>query len=94
MLISIAPLYQNQSGDVVKELLLIIYVDFRGTTIAKSMKHGEIPKAPDCFSLIEHGLELCPAKYYFNRSKTDLRQRLQRLSKNSHARSLICILFC
>ena len=48
MLISIAPLYQNQSGEVVKELLLIIYVDFRGTTIAKSMKHDEILKVPDC----------------------------------------------
>ena len=35
MLISIAPLYQNQSGDVVKELLLVSYVDFRGITIAK-----------------------------------------------------------
>ena len=33
MLISIAPLYQNQSGDVIKELLLVIYVNFRGTTI-------------------------------------------------------------
>ena len=27
MLIGIAPLCQNQSGDVVKELLLVIYVD-------------------------------------------------------------------
>ena len=35
MLINIAPLYQNQSGDVVKELLLLIYVVFPGTTIAK-----------------------------------------------------------
>ena len=44
MSISIAPLYENQSGDVVKELLLVIYVDFRGTTIAKiEMNHGEIP---------------------------------------------------
>ena len=35
MLVRIGPLYQNQSGDVEKELLLVIYVDFRGTTIAK-----------------------------------------------------------
>ena len=35
MLMSIAPLYQNQSGDVVKELLLAIYVNFLGTIIAK-----------------------------------------------------------
>ena len=48
MLISIAPLYQNQCGDVVRELFLIIYVDFRETTIAKSMKHDEILKVPDC----------------------------------------------
>ena len=35
MLISIAPLYQNQSGAVVKQLYLVIYVDFQGKTIAK-----------------------------------------------------------
>ena len=35
MLTSIEPLYQNQSGAVVKQLLLVIYADFRRTTIAE-----------------------------------------------------------
>ena len=35
MLVNITPLYPNQSGDVVKELLIVIYVDFKKTTIAK-----------------------------------------------------------
>ena len=36
MLIGTALLWQNQSGDVVKGLLLVIYVDFRRTTIVKA----------------------------------------------------------
>ena len=35
MLINIAPLYQNQSGTIVKQLILVIYANFRGTAIAK-----------------------------------------------------------
>ena len=35
MLISIVPLYQNQSEAAVKHLFLVIYVDFRGATIPK-----------------------------------------------------------
>ena len=49
MLINIAPLNQNQSEAAVKQLFLVIYADFRGTAIAKPMKHDEIPKAPDYF---------------------------------------------
>ena len=35
MLISMAPLYQNQAGAVEKQLFLVIYADFRGTAVAK-----------------------------------------------------------
>ena len=92
MLISIAPLYQNQSGDVVKELLLVIYADFLGTSVAKISEALRNFKGPKLFQI--DGLKLCPAKYYFNQSKTDLRQRLQRSRLNPHTHSLICVLFC
>ena len=35
MLINTGPLYQNQAGAVEKQLLLVIYADFRGTAVAK-----------------------------------------------------------
>ena len=72
MLIGIAPLCQNQSRYVVKELPSVIYVDFRRTTIAETNEVSQSSKGPRLFQ-IEPGR---PTKYYLNRSKTDLRQRL------------------
>ena len=61
MLIRTEPLCQNQSGDVVKELLLVIYAHLRGPTIAKINEACRNSKGPRLLQ-IKHWLKLCHGK--------------------------------